>query len=247
MKKTLSLSQYISIFNFLSKVIYYSTDDDVSPLSMKRIKRNELIPRYDILNSMKNYIKSCYKKCTVVNFINLYNTRIDDEIVISVIDCDMEFDNKSNYTYLRPFTFFNNCFFSDDQIHIFVFVDKDFYSGIDFEADTGECPTESNYEYFGKMLAAIISIFANNNELSRYTKLVSGILYNDGDITDNEAKIIDKILKEVCEINIDYIKIDIQSLGNFREILDDYLEETKYKYSIAIDKSLISLYKIDKK
>ena len=225
--KKLSLKQYVDIFNFLSKIIYYSCSEDTSSLSLRRLKCNELIPKYDVLDEAKEIIESMYKG-SKVKFINLYTLRVDETLTISVIDCQMKYKDKEDYDYLRPISFANRMEFSDDNTHIFLFIDQDLYKGIDYESTkTKKGADSTNNDYFVMILRAILFQFNFFSEIDSYTYILANLLYMDGNTaTDKINECVDKILKEATS-NEDYIRIDY--IDSFREILHQY---KKPKYDI---------------
>lgn len=221
----ISFNEYITIFNYLSRLIYFSTNDDIreASLSLRRYKHNELLSNYEFLDSIKDRLTEYGDNKFKYRFTNLYNFKINDRLAISVIDCSVKCDDDKDY-YIYPFTYSNiNAVFSDDIMHIMLFIDEKFYSSIDYNTD--ECAIgikiNSQAEYFYKMLSVISDNFSVNGIIDKYDLLLANVLFKDSNLTDKKInKFIDKMLKNGCADSTPYIRIvaDVET----RQILDEY-------------------------
>lgn len=243
-KRDMSLQDYVSIFNFLSKVIYCSSKSDSSdiPFKLRRLCCTEMIPYHSELEKGEEFIEKYYTGCKA-KVENLYCTRINDSLIVSLADCKLKFDKEEDRKYLFPFTTSNSIIFSDDSLNITVFVDRDLYTGIDFsktKSFNDECGMIINNEskYFYYIMESITDYFTNSNVIGIYNRIMGNLIYSDPNAKDKMNKVIDKLLQEACTQGTEYIAIENDNI--FRNILDEYYNE-EYEYRISIPTREIKL------
>ena len=236
-KKGITLEDYTSIFNFLSKVIYCSSIHDRSkiPFNLRRLCCNDVIQYHSELESAEDIIENNYK-CKKAKVEDLYSVRINEDLIISLAACKLKFEKEEDKKFLFPFSISNRIIFKDDPLNITVFVDKDLYDGIDFDNGTlfkyDILAVNNESKYFKCILDCITNCFSNGEEISTYNIIMGNLMYANPDASEEINKIVEYVLNNACNKGTDYISIE--SKNTFRDILDEYYSKFEYNTLVSL-------------
>ena len=223
----LTLEEYVKIFNFLSKVIFYSTlgtpySKNTNPLGPLRKECCTDLIKYDrYLANIDKEINTDKFFVSDIKFQDMYTSKISDKITMSIVTI------KNSSVFGGYSMYVNRCrqIFEDDPFHIYVLIDDRLFDG-------NETKEISCQKYLNNVLRHIIYITVGYDVskdtivLHELNDLLSHLLYTDdngGESYMHKINItIDKITGVVTDDSKDYLSFNLDRLEDIRDIFHDY-------------------------
>jgi len=234
----LTLEEYIKIFNFLSKVIFYSTlgnpySKNTNPLGpLRKECCTDLIKNDRYLNLAAEKLAKKTDIYEDFKIQDMYTSKISDDITVSIVT----FENSKAMTETNSDVFIEEPLFRDDNIRLYVFID----TGL-FDPNNNECI--SCRKYLNEILDSIhyvinvypVTVGKNRGMKCNYAyfnELMSHLLYSNDDEEESYMhKInitIDKITGVVTDDSRDYLALNLDKLEEIRAIFRDFIYLAKY-------------------
>lgn len=231
----LPIIDYLKIFNFLSKVIYYSTlgnpySRNTNPLGPLRKECCTDLIKNDInLCKIADIIdKDPSIDITKMKYVDMFTDKISDGFIISIVTYECSDDDIEEYASV----YCTNVIFEDDDRHLYVLIDTRV-----FDAGT----TINNQKYLSRMLHSIIEklTFSYNGSrdidisMSYLNNLLSHLLYTNNENIESEDYMhkinitIDKIVGKVTDDNRDYLAFNLDKKEDIRDLFHEFVDLVK--------------------
>ena len=242
--RRMELNDYITIFNFISKVAYYTTNGSSNPLgSLRKECCSEMIEYDENIDRIKKSIDGKYK----LKFINMYTNKINDKYALSILNTTTVPETPNE---ISPIVYSNDIIFDDDLKHIYALVDYRLFSSkasiscadyiesvfncvISEMTDLSLVEDEAN-EYMIKNSPWMMEQLGGIKRLAmrNLNILLSNILYEDSEKYKDEEELmkvtiryVDQIMKSCMYNNVEYAAFSTLALEEIRKQCTDYIYE----------------------
>lgn len=242
MEKTItpmSLTDYLRMFNFISKVAYYRTNARHFNTNARHLNNSLGALRKECCSDLIEYdvnlnkIASILKSRIGLKYLDMYTEKINDNLAISIVIIDSK---PVQEEIIKPVIYSNDIIFADDLKHVYALID---YRLFNTEVSV------SCADYFEQILNCMVTTITNEdlsgeefiNPVKTKKKsmrliniLFSNLLYKDSmkyledyGVISTVNMTIDKLMGQALDKNTEYMSVSIDRKEEIRAILTDFI------------------------
>lgn len=225
MKDINSLDTMLKAYNLIAKIWTYLMDDNSSILGIRSFGQRALNNFNNLSDNIKDFhkqtVENISKESTIYGgFYNIIDLEPDSEKDHLLLKLTIVLiDNKEKY--INPVTFVYPRYFSDSNINIVTYLDKNIFT-LKIPADDQDKSEKFAIKWFNELFLDIIKILSNTTTNIDSIKFVSAIfagLFLGGALNISAEKTTATISNSINikDLNLQELEIQIQLLRNLQE------------------------------